>query len=195
MTLDSSHRLCSPSCKKNGNAADVPTLGDLNQGHELDFEAKKSWKWLLNIIPSRMNQPGSKNKITCAGSLRCSSAPMQPTELLPVLVGKLVLPSPARWSSQLSLDPTALAILGGRKVCLFSQGCWLCPGNPGTFLSSCLASGVVTGSPGQMEWELLSETGCLLGAWSPVAPPPPTHPQALFWLLPLSDLSFFSINT
>lgn len=176
----------------------MPTLGDLNQGHELDFEAEKSWKWLLNIIPSRMNQPGSKNKITCAGSLRCSSAPMQPTELqfpTPVLVGKLVLPSPARWSSQLSLDPTALAILGGRKVCLFSQGCWLCPGNPGTFLSSCLASGVVTGSPGQMEWELLSETGCLLGAWSPVAPPPPTHPQALFWLLPLSDLSFFSINT
>lgn len=57
------------------------------------------------------------------------------------------------------------------------------------------ASGVVTASPGQMEWELLSETGCLLGAWSPVAPPPPTHPQALFWLLPLSDLSFFSINT
>lgn len=157
----------------------MPTLGDLNQGRELDFEAKKSWKWLHTIIPSRMNQPGSKNKITCAGSLRCSSAPMQPPELLPVLVGKLELPSPACGSLQLSLDPTTLATLGGRRVCL-SQGCWLCPGNPGPFLSSCLASGVVRGSPGQMEWELLYETGCLLDAWSPVALPPPTpHPPNL----------------
>lgn len=141
--------------------------------------------WLLTIISSRMNQPGSKNKITCAGSLLCNSARMPPTEL-PVLVGKHRLPSPAHRSSQLSLDPMALATLGGRKVCL-SQGCWQCLGNPGPFLSSCLASG----SPGQMEWELLSDTGCFLGAWSPVA----LSPQALFWLLPLSDLSFFSINT
>lgn len=171
----------------------MPTLGDLNQGRELDFEAKKSWKWLHTIIPSRMNQPGSKNKITCAGSLRCSSASMQPPELLPVLVGKLELLSPARGCLQLSLDPTTLATLGGRRVCL-SQGCWLFRGNPGPFLSSCLASGVVRGSPGQMEWELLNETGCLLEP-SCAASPHPSPPQPLFWLLPLSDLSFFSINT